>query len=77
MEQERPTQKWQNQDVSKIQSQKTTEYSRKQKQKQAKGAQVIEITVYKGWVKQQEQNKMTNIKCTKASDRNHSALRTS
>ena len=39
-EQERPTQ-LQNQDVSIIPSQKTTEYSREPKQKQANGAQVI------------------------------------
>ena len=42
--------------MTKIQSQKTTEYSMEPKQKQAKGAQVIEITVYLGCVKQQEQN---------------------
>ena len=36
-----------NPDVLIIQSQKTTEYSREPKQKQANGAQVIEITVYK------------------------------
>ena len=35
------------QDVLIIQSQKTTEYSREPKQKQANGAQVIEITAYK------------------------------
>ena len=34
-----------------IQSQKTTEYSREPKQKQANGAPVIEITVYQGRVK--------------------------
>ena len=34
-----------------IQSQKTTEYSREPKQKQANGAQVIEITAYQGLVK--------------------------
>ena len=34
-----------------MQSQKTTEYSREPKQKQANGAQVIEITVYQGRVK--------------------------
>ena len=50
-ERERPTQKLQNQDVSKIQNQKTTEYSREPKQKQEKGAQVIEISVYQGRVK--------------------------
>ena len=44
-EQERPTQ-LQNQDVRIIQSQKTTEYSKEPKQKQANGAQVINITVY-------------------------------
>ena len=39
-----------------IQSQKTTEYSREPKQKQANGSQVTEITVYQGQVKTQEQN---------------------
>ena len=34
-----------------IQSQKTTEYSRGPKQKQANGAQVTELTVYQGRVK--------------------------
>ena len=60
-----------------MQSQKTTEYSREPKQKQANVAQVTEFTVYQGRVKQQEQNWMTYIKCTKESDRNDSALRTS
>ena len=56
MEQERPTQ-LQNQDMRIIQSQKTREYSREPKQKQANGAQVTEFTVYQGRVvKQQEQN---------------------
>ena len=36
--------------------------------------QLIEITVYQGQVKQQEQNQMTNFR---ASDINYSALRTS
>ena len=49
-EQERPTQ-LQNQDMRIIQSQKTTEYSREPKQKQANGAQVTEFTVYQGRVK--------------------------
>ena len=49
-EQERPTQ-LQNQDVRIVQSQKTTEYSREPKQKQVKGTQVIDITVYQGRVK--------------------------
>ena len=49
-EQERPTQ-LQNQDMHIIQSQKTTEYSREPKQKQANGAQVTELTVYQGRVK--------------------------
>ena len=43
-------------------SQKTIEYSREPKQKQANGAKVTEFTVYQGRVKQQEQNQMTNIK---------------
>ena len=43
-----------NQDVSKIQSQKTTEYNREPNQKQAKGAQVIEISVYQGKTKQND-----------------------
>ena len=34
-----------------IQTQKTTDYSREPKQKQASGAQVTEFTVYQGWVK--------------------------
>ena len=42
----------QKQDVSKLQCQKTTEYCREPKQKQAKSAaQVIEITVQQGQVK--------------------------
>ena len=49
-EQERPTQ-LQNQDMRIIQSQKTTEYSREPKQKQANRAQVTEFTVYQGRVK--------------------------
>ena len=49
-EQERPT-LLQNQDVRIVQSQKTTEYSREPMQKQANGAQVIEITVYQRRVK--------------------------
>ena len=49
-EQERPTQ-LQNQDMLIIQSQKTTEYSREPKQKQANRAQVTEFTEYQGRVK--------------------------
>ena len=61
---------------------KTTEYSWEPKQKQVNWAQVIEISdrnhcVPRTGIKQQEQNYMTNIMCTKDSDRNHSALRTS
>ena len=54
-EQERPTQ-LQNQDVHIIQSQKTTKYSREPKQKQANGAQVVEIIVYQGRVKTARRN---------------------
>ena len=47
----RKTNKITNQDMRIIQSQKITEYSREPKQKQAKGAQVTEFTVYQGRVK--------------------------